>query len=136
MEHAEHPNSADHDFLEHLLNLDDRTLRLMILAEITMRARLDLRNSVAGIFGGTWEFKIVQALLTHGAMNKRQLAYTLFPRIADPHSKLSRKGRVKEAFDRLLARDVLVESSQARRYDVSPGFRKVVELLTVKGQEC
>jgi len=136
MKLAESQSSAIENLLEILADLDDRALRLMILAEIVLRARLDLRSSVADVFGGTWEFKIMQALLTHGAMNKRKLAYVLFPRIADPHSKLSRKGRVKEAFDRLLAREVLSKSSQARSYDVSSGFRKIVELLTSKEQEC
>lgn len=129
MEHAEHRRSADQKFLEGLLDLDDRTLRLMIVAETIVRAGLDLKNSVADVFGRTWEFKIVQALLTYGAMNKSQISSKLFPNLTDSHYKLSRKGPVWMAFKSLLAKGIvntLDTTGRGEAYDLSPVYRLIL----------
>jgi hypothetical protein len=125
---------ADQAFIQAIANLDDRTLRLMIFGETILRARLDLRVYVADAFGMTQEFRILQALLTFGPMNKRQLSSKLFPHSADPHSKLSR-GPSEKAFYSLLTKGVIgtiATSGRGMTYDIAPAYKPVLDLLVTR----
>lgn len=127
---------TDEALIRALLVFDDKTLRFLALAEALVRARFDLRNFIADVFGRTWEFKIVQCLLTSGPMNKSQLSCRLFPNLVTSHYRLSR-GPVWKAFNELLSKGVLNATETGGRgttYCLSPVYRPVMELLVSRDE--
>lgn len=127
--------SNTQSFLHFLKLLNDKNFILIALVLILQRACIDLKFFEDIIFGKTWEYKILQVLLTYGPMNKSQLCSKLFPTLIDSHYKLSRSTPVRKAFNYLLTNKIIIVTNKAvtkKIYDISPQHYGITSLLVIQ----
>lgn len=115
--------------LDDVFGLDGDSIRVLIFLEILARARVDFIIYLRKIFGETWEFKILDALLKHGPMNKSKLAFLLFGS-RGRHYKLSRRNPVYTAFNRLLIQKIIIQKNNL--YDVNAGYKLILQRLLLE----
>jgi hypothetical protein len=123
---------TSHEILSFITHLDDSQVRALIALEVLYRSRKDLQEILRKIFSRTWEYKILEALLKFGPMNKAQLCLKLFSKKGMHYSLSRSSSEVFHAFNYLLNRSILVvvkSFGKKRIYDVSSEYKLILELI-------
>jgi hypothetical protein len=112
--------------LEKIIQLDDHSLRILIFLETLKRSEKDFKEFIEVVFGQTWEYLILKAILMYGPMNKSQLSFKLFG-TKDKYYTFSRRNAVYNALTRLLKRRILIQKGNLFQIDVN--YQNILKIL-------
>jgi len=110
--------------------LDDGLIRILVILEVLARSIKDFSKFLRRLFGQTWEYRILEALVKEGPMNKSQIASIISGK--NRSYKLSRKSPVNTAFTHLLMENIIVvkkDYGHVKIYYVNKNFEPILKVI-------
>ena len=126
-------NNNKPQIITSLLDIDYELIRALIVLEIISRSIVNFQEVIKGIFGRTWEYRILRLFTDDGPLNKSQLSLKLFPISKDRHYRLSRSNdSVSRGFSYLLKNGIIVlveKSGRMKLYNISPKYKPILRVM-------